>query len=365
VVGYHYLHTAIDDHSRLAYAELLPDELGETAAAFWTRARTWFTAQGITVARVLTDNGSCYRSRTFAASLGAASHKRTRPYRPQTNGKAERFNRTLLEEWAYARPYQSDTERCHAFPVWLHHYNHHRGHTAIGGLPPASRVPNLSGQNSDRKPVLRCDVSPGIPPPRRARGATIRSVTPTFSFRLGRFLRGRRGGLRLALPLVPRPSRRRCRLGTWSSVVGVARLGALRAPVAARLAGRPRVGGRWPLGCLLGYPRNNRAGTSILNVERSEAVDHAGDHTLRGARKAVICGGDAGQAQGHRPSQHGADDHSASAGAASLRSQIRQAIRQQGFELGRRGRHVHLTEVVHFQQDALEPDRLRVWYRQH
>jgi transposase InsO family protein len=147
-LGYHYLHTAIDDHSRLSYAELLPDELGDTAAAFWARARTWFTTQGITVARVLTDNGSCYRSRAFAASLGAATHKRTRPYRPQTNGKAERFNRTLLEEWAYARPYRTDTERCHAFPAWLHNYNHHRGHTALGGLPPASRVPNLQGQNS-------------------------------------------------------------------------------------------------------------------------------------------------------------------------------------------------------------------------
>jgi transposase InsO family protein len=96
---------------------------------------------------VLTDNGSCYRSRVFAAALGNLTHKRTRPYRPQTNGKVERFNRTLLEEWAYARLYRSDTERCHTFPTWLHTYNHHRGHTALAGLPPASRVPNLSGQN--------------------------------------------------------------------------------------------------------------------------------------------------------------------------------------------------------------------------
>jgi transposase InsO family protein len=146
VIGYHYLHTAIDDHSRLAYSELLSDELGATAAAFWERARSWFASHGITVARVLTDNGACYRSRAFAAALGPAQHKWTRPYRPQTNGKVERFNRTLLDEWAYAKPYRSDGERCEAFPVWLHNYNHHRGHTALGGLPPASRVPNLSGQ---------------------------------------------------------------------------------------------------------------------------------------------------------------------------------------------------------------------------
>ena len=151
-IGYHYLHTALDDCSRLAYSELLPDELGDTAAAFWTRARAWFAAQGVAVRRVLTNNGACYRSRAFTDALAAgpspASHKRTRPYRPQTNGKVERFNRTLLEEWAYARPYRSDHERCDAFHAWLHHYNHHRGHTALGALPPAARVPNLSGQYS-------------------------------------------------------------------------------------------------------------------------------------------------------------------------------------------------------------------------
>jgi transposase InsO family protein len=145
-IGNHYLHTAVDDHSRLAYSELLSDETGDTAAAFWTRAAGWFSSCGITVERVLTDNGGSYRSRAFAAALGSARHKRTRPYRPQTNGKVERLNRTLLEEWAYARPYRSDRERCDAFPTWLHNYNHHRGHTALGGLPPAARVPNLSGQ---------------------------------------------------------------------------------------------------------------------------------------------------------------------------------------------------------------------------
>ena len=144
--GYHYLHTALDGHSRLAYTELLVDERQETAAAFWSRANAWFASNGIVVRKVLTDNGSCYRSRIFAEALGAVEHRRTRPYRPQTNGKVERFHRTLADEWAYARLYRSDTERCEEFTTWLHAYNHHRGHTALGGQPPASRVPTLSGQ---------------------------------------------------------------------------------------------------------------------------------------------------------------------------------------------------------------------------
>ncbi|MEV5931172.1 IS481 family transposase [Streptomyces cellulosae] len=147
-VGYSYLHTAVDDHSRLAYSEILTDEKKETATSFWQRAHTFFAQAGITVERVLTDNGSCYRSRDWRDLLAAAgiTHKRTRPYRPQTNGKVERFNRTLLEEWAYYRPYRSEQERRDAFPGWLHTYNHHRGHTALKGQPPASRVPNLTGQ---------------------------------------------------------------------------------------------------------------------------------------------------------------------------------------------------------------------------
>ena len=145
--GYAYLHHAIDDHSRLAYSEILADEGKETVVAFWTRAVAWFADCGITVARVLTDNGSAYRSQLFAETLGTAiKHKRTRPYRPQTNGKAERFNRTLLEEWAYAQPYTSEAERVAAYPEFLHRYNHHRGHTALGGQPPAARVTNLAGQ---------------------------------------------------------------------------------------------------------------------------------------------------------------------------------------------------------------------------
>jgi transposase InsO family protein len=147
-IGYSYLHNAVDDHSRLAYTEILTDERGDTAAGFWTRAAAWFAGHGIPVIeRVLTDNGACYRSHAFAAALAQTGtvHKRTRPYRPQTNGKVERFNRTLLDEWAYAHLYRSETQRRAALPAWLHHYNHHRHHTALGG-PPANRVPNLCGQ---------------------------------------------------------------------------------------------------------------------------------------------------------------------------------------------------------------------------
>jgi transposase InsO family protein len=146
--GHHFLHTAIDGHSRLAYSELLADERKETAAAFWTRANAWFAECGINIRTVLTDNGSCYRSRLFGDALGPVKHRRTRPYRPQTNGKVERFHRTLADEWAYARLYTSDEQRCQEFPRWLHTYNHHRGHTALGGQPPATRVPNLSGHYS-------------------------------------------------------------------------------------------------------------------------------------------------------------------------------------------------------------------------
>jgi transposase InsO family protein len=125
--GYHYLHTAIDGYSRLAYSELLNDERKETAAGFWTRANAWFAECGITVRKVLTDNGSCYRSNAFADALGEIEHRRTRPYRPQTNGKVERFHRTLADEWAYARLYRSDAQRCEEFTRWLHTYNYHRG----------------------------------------------------------------------------------------------------------------------------------------------------------------------------------------------------------------------------------------------
>ena len=150
VLGYGYLHTALDDHSRLAYTEILPDETKDTAAAFLARAAAWYAAAGITIERVISDNGSCYRSREWAATCAALgiTAKRTRPYRPQTNGKVERFHRTLANEWAYARSCTSETERRAALDPWLHTYNHHRGHTALKGQPPASRVTNLSGQNN-------------------------------------------------------------------------------------------------------------------------------------------------------------------------------------------------------------------------
>jgi len=144
--GHHFLHSAIDAHSRLVYSEILADERKDTAADFWTRANAWFAERGITVRKVLTDNGACYRSFAFRDALDGIEHRRTRPYRPQTNGKIERFHRTLADEWAYSRLYTSDAERCAQYPIWLHTYNQHRGHTALGGKTPASCVPNLSGQ---------------------------------------------------------------------------------------------------------------------------------------------------------------------------------------------------------------------------
>jgi len=125
--GYRYLHHAVDDNSRVAYSEILDDERKETAAGFWTRANAFFASLGVTVTAVMTDNGACYRSHAFADALGdGVKHKWTKPYRPQTNGKVERFNRTLAAEWAYAKPYASEAERAAAYETWLHHYNHHR-----------------------------------------------------------------------------------------------------------------------------------------------------------------------------------------------------------------------------------------------
>jgi transposase InsO family protein len=146
--GYAFLHHAVDDYSRLAYSEILNDERKETAASFWIRAHAFFQNAGINVTAVMTDNGSCYRSRAFAAALGDIQHRWTRPYRPQTNGKVERFNRTLAAEWAYAATYDSDEARASTYQAWLHHYNHHRPHTGIGGQTPAQRVHNLTGNYS-------------------------------------------------------------------------------------------------------------------------------------------------------------------------------------------------------------------------
>jgi transposase InsO family protein len=148
-LGYAYVHSAVDAFSRLAYSEIHADERATTAIAFWRRARAFFASYGISVERVMTDNGKCYVSRAFGAELAveAIAHTRTKPYCPRTNGKVERYNRTLLNEWAYARPYRSEAARTRALDKWLHMYNHHRHHTAIDG-PPVSRVNNLAGQNS-------------------------------------------------------------------------------------------------------------------------------------------------------------------------------------------------------------------------
>ena len=148
--GKAFVHTVIDDHSRVAYAEICADEKAVTAAGVLERAVAWFANQGVTVERVLSDNGGCYRSfawRDTCAALGIL-HKRTRPYRPQTNGKIERFHRTFGDGWAYARFYNSEAERRAALPDWLHFYNHHRAHSAIGGKPPVSRLTNVPGHHS-------------------------------------------------------------------------------------------------------------------------------------------------------------------------------------------------------------------------
>jgi len=148
-VGYGHIHSAIDAYSRLAYSEFAGPETSENCTGFLRRAAAFFAGYGITIERILTDNGSGYRSRLWAircAQLGIR-HTRTRPYRPATNGKAERYNRTLLDEWAYVRLYGSETERAASLDGFLHTYNHHRYHTAVGG-PPISRVNNVSGDHT-------------------------------------------------------------------------------------------------------------------------------------------------------------------------------------------------------------------------
>jgi transposase InsO family protein len=150
VVGTSFVHTVIDDNSRVAYAEIHNDETAATAIGVLRRAVSWFEARGVTVERVLSDNGSAYRShawRDVCAELGIKP-KKTRPYRPQTNGKIERFHRTLADGWAFSRHYNSESARAAALPAWLHEYNHHRPHTAIGAKPPISRLTNLPGQYS-------------------------------------------------------------------------------------------------------------------------------------------------------------------------------------------------------------------------
>ena len=141
-VGYRYLHSAIDDRTRIVYSEIHPDEQAATAAGFWERAAAYYRHLGITPQRVLTDNGSCYRSHHWhqACTRTGTTPKKTRPYRPQTNGKIERFHRILLEEWAYIRPWTSEHQRTTAYRGFLHFYNHHRSHGALGWATPTSII---------------------------------------------------------------------------------------------------------------------------------------------------------------------------------------------------------------------------------
>jgi transposase InsO family protein len=146
-IGWEYVHVAVDDASRLAYAEVLPDERGSTVTAFLWRALAWYRRHGIRVRRVMTDNAFAYLGHAFTAlcELRGLRHLRIRPYTPQTNGKAERFIQTLLREWAYVRPYGSSRARHIVLPRWLHYYNWHRRHASLHGRPPISRV--LAGDN--------------------------------------------------------------------------------------------------------------------------------------------------------------------------------------------------------------------------
>jgi transposase InsO family protein len=153
-LGWEFVHVAVDDATRLAYAEVLSDERGQTAAAFLRRAVTWFASFGIEVERILCDNGACYRSSAHAHAcrqLGIGRHLFTRPYRPRTNGKAERFIQTLVNRWAYAAIYGNSAERTAARPGWLTHYNFTHPHNSLSHKPPAARLrdpTNVAGNYS-------------------------------------------------------------------------------------------------------------------------------------------------------------------------------------------------------------------------
>ena len=146
--GWEFLHVCVDDASRLAYTEILPTERQEDTTAFLARALAWLDRHGVAVQRVMTDNGSAYRSELFRQALlkAGARHVRTRPYTPRTNGKAERFIQTALREWAYARAYDTSLQRAAELPYWIHRYNWHRPHGGIGAVPPISSLA-LTGNN--------------------------------------------------------------------------------------------------------------------------------------------------------------------------------------------------------------------------
>ncbi len=150
-VGYRFIHTAIDDRTRIAYSEVHSDEQATTAVGFWRRAVAWFASIGIACERVITDNGACYRSRLWHDTCEQAgiTVKKTRPYRPQTNGKVERFHRILLDEWAYIQPWTSETERHTAYAGFIHFYNHHRPHGALKWATPIATLrDNLPAEHS-------------------------------------------------------------------------------------------------------------------------------------------------------------------------------------------------------------------------
>jgi len=186
-IGWEALHVCIDDASRLAYSEILPDEKKASAIGFLDRALGWLAGHGVTVERVMTDNGSAYRSKAFQAAVAAAGakHKRTRPYTPRTNGKAERFIQTSLREWAYAQPYTSSQQRSAALAPWIHHYNTERPHTALARRPPLTRLKSpLLGSTEETvassRPALNEDrrSGPGQGSPKatghRRRAASLR-----------------------------------------------------------------------------------------------------------------------------------------------------------------------------------------------
>jgi transposase InsO family protein len=149
--GYRFIHTAIDDRTRVAYSEILNDEQGGTAAEFLTRAVLWFSLRGVTIEEALTDNGPCYQSHLWATACATASivHRRTRPYRPQTNGKVERFHRILLEEWAYIRPWTTERARVAGYLAFMHFYNQHRSHGALGWQTPIATLTRLQDNVPD------------------------------------------------------------------------------------------------------------------------------------------------------------------------------------------------------------------------
>lgn len=153
-VGWEYVHVCVDDASRLSFTEIHPDEKAVSAIAHLKAAVTWYASMGVKVARVMTDNGSCYKSHAFKAACAELGlrHIRTKPYTPKTNGKAERFIQTALREWAYARAYQTSDQRAADLPVWTHLYNWHRPHKALKSKPPISRL------GLDRNNLLRFHI---------------------------------------------------------------------------------------------------------------------------------------------------------------------------------------------------------------